>query len=200
MSPYEEFWAAVTDRGRRGCWGCELRPSEREECARQSGGVLDGHHILPKAVLKREFPHGAYIYEDGSVDRVLAAHRRVIPAGATEVNGVRVVDLAVLLADPRNGVPLARLHHDRIEQRIFNPTREQLPAGVEAFAAEFELTWWLDRRYGLPEVTDLRRVAATRRHLDLGMCPDMEDPADRDPGCPVCVALGPADHEKEDKR
>ena len=45
----------------------------------------------------------------------------------------------------------------------------------------------------------LRHAAATLRHLDHGDCPLPENPADRDPGCPVCVALGPADHEPKEQ-
>lgn len=109
---------------------------------------MDAHHLLPKQRLKREFPWGAYVYEDGTVDRVLAEHRRVIPPNAEEVNGVRVISLERILWDPRNGVPLSRWHHDEIEQRRLVVPRVKLPAAVELFAAELELGWMLDRDFG----------------------------------------------------
>lgn len=146
-----EFWQAVTNHGRAKCWACEVWPGDKGTCKHLSAGILDAHHVLAKSVLKREFPHGAYIYEDGSVDRVLAAHRRVISPNAEEVNGVRVVALDRIVWDPRNGVPVARWHHDQVEQRRRVIPRAVVPVPVEAFAAELGLTWLIDRTYGARE-------------------------------------------------
>lgn len=147
---YETFWRAVTRTGRAGCWGCLVWPGDGGRCEHVSAGLpLDAHHVLARQVLKREFPYGAYLYEDGSVDRVLAAHRRVIAPNAEEVNGVLVVSLDRILWDPRNGVPLGRWHHDQVEQCRRVIPRAVMPSGVEEFAAELGLGWLLDRTYGV---------------------------------------------------
>ena len=47
------------------------------------------------------------------------------------------------LVDPRNGVPLARWHHDQVEHCM---TRIELPDDVWRFAEDYGLTWALERR------------------------------------------------------
>lgn len=143
-----DFWHAVTLKGRASCWACEVWPGDKGKCRHLSAGILDAHHVCAKSVLKREFPHGAYVYEDGSVDRVLAEHRRVIAPNAGEVNGVRVLALDDILWDGRNGVPVARWHHDALEHRTRTIPRAVLPPAVEEFAAELGLEWLIERTYG----------------------------------------------------
>lgn len=42
-------------------------------------------------------------------------------------------------------------HHGMLDySRTLRVPRAMLPPAVEAFAAEFEIDWWLDREYGLP--------------------------------------------------
>ena len=148
MSDYVTWLAAVRGAFRGPCWLCQRLPAQAQRCEMASGGIIDGHHIIRKSRLKREFPHGAYVYEDGSVDAVPAAHRRVIAPNATEVNGVRVVPLDAILWDPRNGLVLRRWHHDELEQRRVRILRTSLPRAVEEFAAEFGLLWSLERDFG----------------------------------------------------
>lgn len=47
------------------------------------------------------------------------------------------------LCDPRNGVPLARWHHDQVEAFM---TRIEIPAEAWAFAADYGLQWALERK------------------------------------------------------
>lgn len=147
---YVRFWQDVTRYGAAPCWLCERTVSAtvRDRCRYISGGIMDGHHLCPKALLKREFPFGAYVNADGTVDRMPAEHRKVLAIDQVEVNGVRIIPLDVMLGDPRNGIPLGRWHHDEVEQVRVRIPRRQLPASVEEFAAELDLGWWLDRRFG----------------------------------------------------
>lgn len=52
------------------------------------------------------------------------------------------------LNDERNIVPVCRRHHDLYHGCRLRIPREALPAGVEDFAAELGLEWWLERQYG----------------------------------------------------
>lgn len=47
------------------------------------------------------------------------------------------------LCDPRNGVPLARWHHGMVDSYM---TSIELPDDVWRFAADYGLTWALERR------------------------------------------------------
>jgi hypothetical protein len=42
-------------------------------------------------------------------------------------------------------------HHGAVDGRILSVPRSALPEGLEAFAAEYGLTWSLDRDFGLRE-------------------------------------------------
>jgi hypothetical protein len=42
-------------------------------------------------------------------------------------------------------------HHGALDGRILSVPRSALPEGLEAFAAEYGLTWSLDRDFGLRE-------------------------------------------------
>ena len=50
--------------------------------------------------------------------------------------------LPAALADPRNGVPLRRYHHDLVEH---NMVYIEIPEVAWVFAADFELAWALER-------------------------------------------------------
>lgn len=62
--------ATATSRGLSptGCFYCDhvmhtvcgpgAAAALRRICEQRSGGLLDAHHLIPKQVLKREFPHG----------------------------------------------------------------------------------------------------------------------------------------------
>ena len=47
------------------------------------------------------------------------------------------------LSDPRNGVPLARWHHDQVEAAM---TVIDVPDDVWRFAADYGLAWWLENQ------------------------------------------------------
>jgi hypothetical protein len=51
------------------------------------------------------------------------------------------------LGDLRNMVPVCRKHHEHVENRRIVIWREDLPAAVHEFAAEYGLEGWLDRYY-----------------------------------------------------
>ncbi|WCB94475.1 hypothetical protein DSM104299_03212 [Baekduia alba] len=73
------------------------------------------------------------------------------PRGWESVLGWDTVTLDEIVWDPRDGVPLARFHHDQVEHGRLHIPRAVLPAAVEDFAAELGLTWLLDRTYGAKE-------------------------------------------------
>lgn len=56
--------------------------------------------------------------------------------------------LNALLEDARNGIPTCRRHHDQLESAAIKLARWELPVGVEQFAADVDLGWWLDRTFG----------------------------------------------------
>jgi hypothetical protein len=51
------------------------------------------------------------------------------------------------LLDKRNRLALCRDHHEAHENRSRPVPRRLLPASVFEFAAELDLTWYLDRHY-----------------------------------------------------
>lgn len=140
MTAYQRWLEAVVLAHRRrqghgarysGCWVCDvlaLGAAEIHRCRELSGGrPLDGHHVLPKQLLKREFQFGT--------------------AGRTSDGGHR--SLAELLWDPRVGVPVRRWHHDQWENARLSVPRAVLPAEVETFAEEVGLQWWIERSFGV---------------------------------------------------
>lgn len=50
--------------------------------------------------------------------------------------------------DPRIIVLVCRWHHHAFDNRRLIVPRESLPAGVEEYAQEHQLSWHLDKRYG----------------------------------------------------
>ena len=129
-----------------GCWVCDVLPSvtemDRERCLRLSIGApgtvngFDGHHVLPKQVLKREvrWPIDVPNVRGGGVHPVMHGSYRVT--------------LDEVLVDVRVGVPLRRWHHDQWENRRLHVPRRLIPVGVEEVALELGLDWWLDRTFG----------------------------------------------------
>jgi hypothetical protein len=116
------------------CWFAQL--SDAGPC----DGRLVRCHLLTKQLLARTFPQGA-VY--------VAGYWRAAPRYSDPDRS-----LVSLLDDPRvwvpgcGGVSGIGGHHgqyDHLQKRI---GRSELPAGVEEFAKEFGLQWWLERRYG----------------------------------------------------
>jgi hypothetical protein len=62
---------------------------------------------------------------------------------------------SAVLRDARCWVWACRHHHDQLDkERSLRVPRHALPPGVEGFAQEHGLGWWLDREYGMAQ-TDL---------------------------------------------
>lgn len=110
-------------------------------------GVCDGRlvkcHLLPRRLLKLEFRYG--IGGSRGVPHFLVD---VWPAGRSK-------SLRALVADPRcwvwgcGGIVGSGGHHGQLDHaRTLKIPREYLPRGIEEFAHELGLTWWLDREYG----------------------------------------------------
>jgi hypothetical protein len=161
MTAYQRWLEALVLAHRRrqghgarytGCWVCDvLAPGAAEihRCRELSAGILDGHHVLPKQLLKREFPRGAVeVHWDGGGvgwgrDPGLPPYRP--EAGVTPAPRR---SLEELLWDPRVGVPVRRWHHDQWENARLSVPRASLPAEVETFAEEVGLQWWIERSFG----------------------------------------------------
>lgn len=78
---------------------------------------------------------------EGRMDRAHLIAQQVIKR---EVGRSKTV-----LQDPRVWVPACRGHHFRFDySRTVRLRRDQLPAGVEEYAAEHGLGWRLDHDYG----------------------------------------------------
>lgn len=110
-------------------------------------GALIRAHLVPRQLLKRDFPWGVVLAEDGRW------YRRF--RGESRPEASRFRSLKALCDDPRSfvaccGGPMGPGgHHGMLDQsRTLRIPREQLPAAVEEFAAELGLVWWLDREYG----------------------------------------------------
>jgi hypothetical protein len=108
-------------------------------------GALIRAHLVPRQLLKREFPHGVVLDDHGwrrlsrYEDRYDLEHRT----------------LEDLCLDPRCWVPCCGGpmgnggHHGMLDQsRTLRIPRVELPAVVESFARELGLSAWLDREYG----------------------------------------------------
>jgi hypothetical protein len=115
---------------------CFYADLEKHPCA----GRLQAHHVIPVQRLR---------------------HEHSIKAWSRTDHPLLAVTLDELVADPRNGVPLCERHHKAWHDGTRRPLREQLPAEVEAFAAEFWLTFSLDYDFGpAPENPSLFGSAA----------------------------------------
>lgn len=106
-------------------------------------GVKDGHHVvIPKRLLKYEFPHGAVLYDADAgvwrkIDPRVVYERETDPPRRT---------LGELMNDGRNGVPVCRRHHDMVEGRQLVIRRDELPPEAVEFSTELGLEWYLDSR------------------------------------------------------
>jgi hypothetical protein len=114
-------------------------------------GALIRAHLVPRQLLKREFPEGVAMF-DGEWISVRELRRRVTPEGRANY---RTRTLRDLCDDERSWVPCCGGplgpggHHGQLDQsRHLRIPRADLPADVEEFAAELGLTWWIEREYG----------------------------------------------------
>jgi len=150
-----------------GCYYCDVVLPEtcgpaatramQRLCEERSAFVVDAHHVIPKQVLKREFPEGAVHVREavhGVAGLVLGESRwlpydarlALVPPGgdpATWKEHVRTLD--DLLMDERNGVLLRRYCHDQIEARNRSIPLLHVPESVIDFANELGLGWYLDK-------------------------------------------------------
>ena len=137
----EAVAVAVAGRdGPRACWGCRVQPWTRSRCTSLSAGRYDAHHCLPKSKLKRAFPFGAWLTDDGALTPI-PRH------DAHDVERPVDVTLADLLMDPRNGVMMGRWHHDQLEVWAFRPTLDDVPRAAVEFAREVGMLVELERAY-----------------------------------------------------
>jgi len=120
-------------------------------------GRLVKAHLIPKQRIKRDFPHGAWLYPDGTTDKVLLRQRVQLAPNAEGALDARWLKQDELVWDERVWVPACGGptgiggHHGMLDGRNLRVPRAALPEGVEAYAAEYGLTWSLDRDYGLLE-------------------------------------------------
>lgn len=108
-------------------------------------GALIRAHLIPRQLLKREFPHGVFFDDERWVKAARCDDRYEVPHRPLEA----------LCRDPRGWVPCCGGpmgpggHHGMLDvSRTLRVPRGRLPAGLEEFAAELGLSWWLDRTYG----------------------------------------------------
>ncbi len=112
-------------------------------------GPCDGRlvraHLIPRQCIKREVRYGI-VRENG----------RWRPLGRYEDRyDLAHVPVGELVNDPRTWVPMCGgicgngAHHGMLDHsRKLRIPRSALPAGLEEFAAETGLTFWLEREYG----------------------------------------------------
>lgn len=143
---------------KRSCWFAEL----------PGAGPCDGArvrcHLIPRQLLEREFPHGAVLtWEERPGGQTLRTFLRRASEEEGETLAIRPVS-PLAGATPRELVADARSwvwgcggptgiggHHGRLDSRGCDPLRiprYRLPPGLEEFAEELGLGWWLDREYG----------------------------------------------------
>lgn len=109
------------------CW---LAAFSREPC----DGRLEQAHLVPKQIIRREVWNR--VHHAKEPDEALAPR---LPPTARD-----------LLWDERTWVPACYRHHTMLDvARTLTVPRGALPPGLTEFCAEFGLTWWLDREYGL---------------------------------------------------
>lgn len=108
-------------------------------------GALIRAHLLPRQLLKREFPCGVVFYGGRYVDA-----REVV--GASDL---RFLSLRELCDDDSTWVPCCggpmgvSGHHGMLDtSRKLRIPREKVPVKVEAFAEALGLGWYIDREYG----------------------------------------------------
>lgn len=107
-------------------------------------GWLVRAHIVPRQLLRRECRYGL-VREHGAWRRLGRYEDRY---------DLQHVPLQELIDDPRcwtamcGGACGISGHHGEFDGGRLRVARADLPAGVEEFAVECGLVWWLDRRYG----------------------------------------------------
>jgi hypothetical protein len=101
---------------------------------RPCDGRLISAHLVPRKLLRRQFPKGTTVQRDGE-----------------EI----FVSLAEMVLDQRTwvwacgGIMGNSGHHGMLDtSRTLRVPRWALPAGLEAFAAEVGVEWWVEREYG----------------------------------------------------
>lgn len=120
-------------------------------------GALIRAHLIPRQLLKREFPYGAWW--DEAAQRWVRPTGRVRRVGAVHWAGVGADwphrSLRSLMDDENTWVPCCggpmgvSGHHGMLDtSRKLRIPRERLPVKVEAFAEALGLGWYLDREYG----------------------------------------------------
>lgn len=107
-------------------------------------GELVRAHLIPRQLLKREFPNGVVLDGGGwrklgrNEDRYDLVHR-----------GPRQ-----LVDDERSWVPACggacgvSGHHGQLDGLTLRIARERLPEGFEVFCDELGLGWYVERQYG----------------------------------------------------
>lgn len=114
-------------------------------------GRLIRAHLIPQQLIKRTCPDGLYRYGDVWLP---PARVRELEAPSLDMSGFPWRSCSALLMDPRSwvwccgGPTGAQGHHGMLDySRTIRIPRDRLPAGVEEFAAELGLLWWVDRTY-----------------------------------------------------
>lgn len=107
-------------------------------------GFLIRGHLLPRQLLRREFPHG--VVEDGG--RWWALKR------GEERHDLPFRSLDDLIRDERGWLPMCGgimgdgAHHGAFDtSRKLRIAREELPAAFLEYADEIGLSWWVERTY-----------------------------------------------------
>lgn len=103
-----------------GCWFAKVD-------ARACSGRLERCHLLSKQTIRRE----------------------VWQSRKWKTSGLLPATFFDLVWDRRVWVPGCSGHHYLLDQsKKLTIPRESLPDGVEAYAEQWELAWWLTREYG----------------------------------------------------
>ncbi len=113
-------------------------------------GQLVACHLIPRSLMRREFPNGAY-----SINGELPFRATPRDPSDLRASGAELRSLTFILTDRGAVVPGCggamgvSGHHGRLDvARTLRVSRALLPAAVEKFATEYGLLWWLDRTYG----------------------------------------------------
>lgn len=108
-------------------------------------GQLVRGHLIPRQLLKREFPHGV-VFDHGEWRRLDALE---------DVYHLPHRTLRDLIDDERSWVPMCGGpmgnggHHGQLDQsRTLRIPREELPEGFMVFCEELGLGWYVLREYG----------------------------------------------------
>lgn len=118
-------------------------------------GPMDPCHLIPKRLLKREFPHGAWLTIAATPSGLAAIPLRhdapridyppEVVANIGDPNE-RLRSLGEMMNDGRNGVPGCRKHHNWMDDGKITLCVAELPAPAVEFACELGLDWYLSSR------------------------------------------------------